>query len=127
MDTTQKLELFGKEFITKVMDFSLNEYQMIKTGKMRSQQAKEISSIISSFNPVDEEKIDSIVLDVIGRLMHNTLRMFEESKGFSIADKKVIPGGEDILEISDGLSGELYGENGWVEKYSKSNYKSRFC
>ena len=51
--------------------------------------------------------------------MHDTLRMFDESKGFAIIDKKIIEAEQDLAKISDDLAGELYGEIGWIIKYNK--------
>jgi hypothetical protein len=45
--------------------------------------------------------------------------MFEQSTDFTICEKKSIDPEDDIVELSDGLSGELYSEDGWIEKYSK--------
>ncbi len=45
------------------------------------------------------------------------LCLFEEHDEFQI-----IVGGENIADISDGLSGELYTSDGWIEKFSEQRY-----
>jgi len=112
----EKLELFGQEFIRKIRDLSIEDYLMIKTGKMKSSDAKMVYELYALLSNSDTNKVDTIVVDIIGRALYNALRMFEESKNYTITDKR---DHEDIVQLSDGLSGELYGENGWIEKYGK--------
>lgn len=50
--------------------------------------------------------------------MHNMLFMIEEHEEIELLYKE-----ENIAEKSDGLSGELYTEDGWIEKYSKKLYE----
>lgn len=50
--------------------------------------------------------------------MHNMLFMLEEHE-----EIEMLYAGENIVEESDGLSGELYTEDGWIEKYSKKMYE----
>jgi len=113
-----KLELFGKELMKKVRDASIKEYLSIQSGEMKSAEAKEIYDLITSFSTSDMEKIDKIIFDIIDRVLHKFLWMLEGSTDFGIADKAVIDPGENLAMISDGLTGELYGEFGWILKYS---------
>jgi hypothetical protein len=112
-------ELFGEEFIKACRDRSLNEYLMLKTGEMKSSRARYIYDLISTLNFDDKEKIDIIVTEIINRVLHNTMRLFDESREFGIAEKSKIDPDNDLASSSDGLAGELYGENGWIAKYSK--------
>ncbi|MDB5123562.1 MAG: hypothetical protein JWP94_1691 [Mucilaginibacter sp.] len=115
----EKLESLGKEIIENLRDLSIEEYLAIKKGSLKSRDAQNIYKIFSSVNKKDQDKIDKIVFNVIDRVLHNALWMFEQSKDFTITDKNLISPNEDIVEESDGLSGELYSEDGWIEKYSK--------
>jgi hypothetical protein len=115
----EHLELFGKELIENVRDESMDEYLMIKFGKMKSSDAKALTALISSFSSEDVKKLDKIVLDLTDRVLHNVLRMFDESGDFAIVSKKSAEPDEDIAQLSDGLSGELYGDNGWLNRFSK--------
>ncbi|MGZ3759795.1 MAG: hypothetical protein ACXVAY_12940 [Mucilaginibacter sp.] len=119
MDALEKLESFGKEIIDNLRDASIDEYLAIKNGEMKSLDAQNIFKIYTSIDKVHHDKVDVIVLNIIDRVLNNALWMFEQSKAFTISEKGLIDPKEDIVEISDGLSGELYSEDGWIEKYSK--------
>jgi hypothetical protein len=45
--------------------------------------------------------------------------MFESSDDFSIASKEQTDPQHDLGQISDGLAGELFSDEGWIKKYSK--------
>jgi hypothetical protein len=86
---------------------------------MKSVDAQNIFKIYTSIDKIHHDKIDAIVLNIIDRVLHNALWMFEQSADFTICEKSSIDPDEDIVDLSDGLSGELYSEDGWIEKYSK--------
>ncbi|EHQ24336.1 hypothetical protein [Mucilaginibacter paludis] len=119
MEALEKLESFGKEIIENLRDASIEEYLAIKKGEMKSVDAQNIFKTYISIDTAYHDKVDVIVLNIIDRVLHNALWMFEQSKAFTIGEKSLIDPNKDIVEISDGLSGELYSEDGWIEKYSK--------
>ena len=67
----------------------------------------------------DQETLELLAATAVDNCLHYFLYMFEEYQDeidlvFADGDKKHI-----LAEISDGLSGELYTEDGWIEKYSE--------
>ncbi len=118
------LEDFGKEFIKNVRDVSIEQYEMIQTGNLNSESAQNLFKILSSFDQEQKEKIDYVVKNIIDRVLHKTLYMFEVSSLVAIVDKEEAEnnGIEGIGDISDGLAGELYSEDGWIANYSEYPY-----
>lgn len=90
MDTNASLNTFGKEFIEKVRDLTIHQYLDIKSGKMKSKQAISTTELVMSFNLEDQKSLDLIVFDVIDRMLHSTLFMFEKSKQIDISIKMKI-------------------------------------
>ena len=115
----KQLDLFGEEFIKVCRDRSINEYLKLKSGDMKSDQAKYIHGLIAPFSSSDKEKIDKIAMEMINRVVHNFMRLFDESNDFAITKKNKVDPDDDLASLSDGLAGELYGENGWIAKYSE--------
>ena len=54
-----------------------------------------------------EKLIENTEAKIVELSMHNMLDLFEEHDEF-----QVIVGGENIVDVSDGLSGELYTSDG---------------
>jgi predicted site-specific integrase-resolvase len=120
------LEKFGGDFIKQSRDMTLDKYKLISSGKMKSEDAQKILSLLNSFNNDDIQKVNTIVANMVDRTIFNVLYLFEQSNDWVIVDKKQADANslENIAEISDGLSGELYGRRGWIEKYSQYNNNS---
>jgi hypothetical protein len=115
------LNQFGADFIEETRDTVLEQYLAIRAGEMRSENAQAMFKTLSSFTNAQRAQIDSIVVDIIHRTMHKVLYLFEASDDWAIVDKGSAQhaGLKHLAETSDGLSGELYGEAGWIEKFSK--------
>ncbi|MFA9949978.1 hypothetical protein [Dentiradicibacter hellwigii] len=106
------LDRFGELLIKEVRDSAFERYLMIKEGKLKSNIAKEMKKNIDLIN--NKELLDQIVLDVIDSSLFRFLRMLEENDlhiGFL--------DGPNIVNESDGISGEIFGEDGWVKLYSE--------
>lgn len=114
----QILELFGSEFIENVRDMSLRKFENLINGKMKSEESFEIQEFLQNIDSNNLEYIKKIIFEMTDTIMHNTLFMFEANEEFLIC-KNSEEGLIDVNELSDGLSGELYSKNGWINKFSK--------
>jgi hypothetical protein len=115
-----KLEKFGEILMKEVRDNTSEEYLMIKEGRMRSEKAQRIFMMIESLDQESKVILDRVIGDILDRTLHNLLYMFEQSTNYTIVNKKEIDSEIDMVENSDGISGELYGDKGWFLKYSKN-------
>ncbi|MEL6699348.1 MAG: hypothetical protein AAFP89_24135 [Bacteroidota bacterium] len=117
-----ELEAFGQALIQQVRDYALDDYLQIKSGDMKSAPARELFRLIAGMRAEDKETLDRVVENIINRTVHHVLFMFEQSEDFTIVSKENISSSIDLVEQSDGLSGELYGETGWFSKYSQNTH-----
>ncbi|WP_032139593.1 hypothetical protein [Rickettsia tamurae] len=125
MSKKQKLlDKFGSVYIDFVRDGVLTQMLGIlnnttKANKILAQKVNEISN-------ESKEIIEIIVQETLDRCLHYTLFMLQEYED----EMALIMYDEDhnqysLAEISDGLCGELYSEDGWIAKYSKyPNWKT---
>ena len=118
MKATDILSDFGKEFINKVRDCTLSDFEMIVTGKMKSEEALSLHKKIMSLSPENMVILKEVVKNIIDRELFNILNFFEQSDEYLIShidnDTYI-----NLNELSDGLAGELYSDNGWIAKYSE--------
>jgi hypothetical protein len=118
METKEILNGFGEHLINNVRDETIECMEMILSGKMESEEAQLLYKKTNELSNETKNIIKEIIVNTIDRNIVRLLRLFEQSEKYIIAydngDKEI-----NINEISDGLSGELYGENGWIKKYSK--------
>lgn len=110
------LEEFGKIFISDVRDNTIDTFNKIFNGTMKGMTAEKVQSLINNFSEDEREKVQEVIKIAIDQCLHNILFMAEEH-----ADIELKCNGGNLIEESDGLSGELYTEDGWIQKYSKFN------
>lgn len=115
----EKLDLFGKQLIEQVRDLSAEQYISIRDGKMKSVLTQELSDTFKDLDPQKMSEMDRLVANIIDRVIHNFLFLFEQSDDFTIAEKNDKKMERDIISDSDGITGELYGEDGWFVKFSR--------
>jgi hypothetical protein len=113
------LDNFGKDFMEKVFDLTIEKMELIVSGKMKSQEAQIIHKKIEKMNVEDINILNELVIETIKRMTFNILNFFEEEGGKYLLEYDNGKEKININEISDGLSGEIYGGNGWIKKYSK--------
>ncbi len=113
------LDLFGQKIMKNVRDQAIFEFESTLSGKMKSVNARYLHSSLSDF---DEKKIDILrkfVLTSIDDVIYQFLNLLEQNETnlkLIISDRNIE---KNVVSISDGLSGELFSEDGWIEKYSK--------
>jgi RPA family protein len=126
MTNEELLQKFGQILISEVRDEAIDKYEMIAAGTMKSAPAIELHNKLSQFNEDQLSVVRQTVVSSIDDVIHNFLWMLEQHEDdvdlLYSADEDTDK--ENIRELSDGLSGEIYTEDGWIAKYSnhKENY-----
>ena len=111
------LEEFGEIFIKEVRDRTIDLFDRKMQGLMRSKESQLLFEKMNKLNEEQKSLIRDIIPQIVDLSMHNMLDLFEEHDEF-----QVIVGEENIADVSDGLSGELYTSDGWIEKFSEQRY-----
>ena len=116
-----ELDEFGKEYIHQVRDRVITKYLMTKSGKMKDQESQFLHKQLLKFTPDQIKVVDQMISDIIETQLHHALFMFEASTAWAVVKKDAAEdaGLDDLAQVSDGLAGELYSEDGWIEKFSK--------
>ena len=61
----------------------------------------------------------SLLPQIVDTVLHHLLWTLEQSEDITVAVRTAKEQADSIKDLSDGLSGELYGRQGWIAKYSK--------
>lgn len=115
---SNNLENFGEIFINEVRDNTLETFEKMFDGRMKGLTAQNVRDKILIFDEQEKSILLWLLSKTVDQCMHNMLFMLEEHE-----EVEMLYAGENIVEESDGLSGELYTEDGWIEKYSKKVYE----
>ncbi len=112
------LNYFGEILIREVRDRTIEEFDMIVTGNMNDVGSQNLYKKIQQMSNEHQELIKEIIPQIVDLCLDNMLCMMDDYAD----DINVKVDGENISEISDGLAGELYTEDGWIQQYSTQRY-----
>ncbi len=108
------LNKFGKILITEVRDGTIDSMNKMIDGTMKGTTAKLIRKKISILDKEQIEVLKWLIPEIVDCSLDNMLFMFEGHP-----DLQLVFQGVDLKEVSDGLAGELYTEDGWIQKFSE--------
>ena len=110
----QRLDFFGELLMNRVRDEAIYDWERIIEGQTK---AKESIEIHNSLSDKEKDLIRRLVPKVVDTKLHHLLWTLEQDDSLELlvndGTKK-----ENIAEISDGLTGELYTEDGWIYRFS---------
>lgn len=118
---TQELDVFGRLLMKEVRDRTISSYDRMASGTIKSVTGKKLYALMNDFDEDQKNVIKAIVLSQIDGAIHNFLWLIER-QGTSTFPL-VLEGGMppvDLAAASDGLSGELYSDEGWIAQYSSN-------
>ncbi|STZ56295.1 Uncharacterised protein [Moraxella lacunata] len=108
------LSEFGKNLICNVRDPVLSDLEKLIDGQIKSEQDTLFHQRISQLSPDEILLLKELSTYLVDKTLHNLLFIFENSDNCLIlSDDK------NLAEISDGLCGELYTDDGWIGKFSQ--------
>lgn len=115
------LDYFGKLLMSGVRDETITNWDMIVNGEMKGITAQQVREKISSFSEEQIEVLKWLISKVTDSCLHNILITIEKNDELkvTISDGQI---DTNIKQISDGLEGELYTEDGWITRFSKKRY-----
>lgn len=111
------LNEFGEVLIKEVRDRTIRLFDKKVQGAMKDKDSQLLFEKVNKLSKEQQLLINEIIPQIVDLSLHNMLCVFEEHDEFQI-----VIDGENIADISDGLSGELYTSDGWIEKFSEQRY-----
>ncbi|WP_141225120.1 hypothetical protein [Paenibacillus sp. yr247] len=87
-------------------------------GKWKAPSLQLIQSQLEQFSEEQKEIIHKVVISCIDRGLHDLLFGLQEAH--ELGDKiEMFVDDVNLAEVSDGLHGELFTEDGWYHRFSK--------
>jgi len=113
------LEEFGEIYIRFVRDTVLKQMISIINGESKALASKILYNNISAISSINKKHLEEVLIHTVDKCLHYTLFMLEEYQDqLKLTIKNEDAKDYSLVEISDGLCGELYTRDGWVKKYS---------
>lgn len=114
------LDVFGKAFIRNVFDRTVRKYgDMIFQRRTKGMTAQYVNEMLKGFSDEQRKHVYLIMCKAIEDASFNALDLFNQNEDFQL--NVCIDGAwTNLSEASDGLSGELFGDSGWIARFSST-------
>jgi len=114
------LDKFGKALMAQVRDESCSTLQCIISGKMADKHSKGLNRDLRKLKlgPEAFEVLGRFLVEAVDIGLANFLEFLDVNE-IEVRFRDENRQTRNIQAISDGLAGELYSEDGWIEKFSK--------
>ena len=119
------LEEFGKDIIKWIRDQTLENMEKILSGKMNDDVSQILYKKIKDMDIETINIIKKIIMETVEEMTINVFDFFEEYQEKYLIEHMEYDEWDNeekrtnLNELSGGLADKLYGDDGWIEKYSK--------
>ncbi|KOR89233.1 hypothetical protein [Paenibacillus solani] len=112
------LSFFGEYLVKRVRDEAIDDWERILSGKMKDQGSQQVFQALKSFDAEQLKFIFNMFPKIIDTTLHHLLWSLEQEEDINVMIKSNDHVFVNIKEVSDGLAGELYTEDGWISRFS---------
>ena len=112
------LDKFGKLVIRNLRDSGLEFFDGLTQGRWKAPELSDLQAELGKLAQRERDIVRCCVDRVLSTAMHDFLFALVESHHRN-GNIDVVIDGKSVIEESDGLDGEPYGEEGWIARFSK--------
>jgi hypothetical protein len=118
--TTEKeaLDYLGEFLMKNHRDRALRTLRAAFKGAWKSKSLRNFQDVLKNLSSEQQEKIFNGFEYIVTGALHDVLFNLYEENNFENRIKLLVDG-YDAVKISDGIHGEQYGEDGWIQKFSQ--------
>ncbi|MFC0779273.1 hypothetical protein [Flavobacterium sp. HJSW_4] len=118
METNNSLELFGDFLVKNLRDKGIKNAETLLNNKSKSPSLLKLQSELNNFSEPQKALIKEVVIKSIDTAIHDFLFAIQELSDFE-NNIQILVNGQNIVELSDGIHGESFSDDGWNAKYSE--------
>jgi len=123
MDDENALSRLGKMIANEVRDQVIRDWDRILDGSLKGATATKVREDLAESDGDASKAISQVLPRIVDATVHNFLWMFEENESLALKVRDRNGSEVNIAEESDGLTGELYGPNGWIARFSGERHE----
>jgi len=114
MNALTPVDKFGKFIVENLRDKGIDFAEGLLSKHWKAPSLLDMQNEIANLNNSQKTAFINAITQTIDGAMHDFLYALQE-----INDIKILVDGQNIVELSDGIHGEAYSEEGWFAKYSR--------
>jgi len=123
MSPKKDLDTFGKFLVDNLRDKGIFYAEGLLDGRWKAPASQDIQSGLSNLSADQKQVVRKAVISTIDAAIHDFLFALQEQADVDNTIQ-ILVDGKNIVELSDGIHGEAYSDEGWFAKYSR--YKTGF-
>jgi hypothetical protein len=109
---------FGLFIMTKLRDRAIRTVDVLLAGEGKAPSIQQLQNELAALTKDQKDLIRRCVIDSVDDAVHDFLFALQEQTDDELGIA-VLVDGENPAQLSDGLQGELFGEEGWMARFSK--------
>ena len=113
-----ELEKFGRLIIASLRDSGITHFDGLSKGHWKAPSLQPLQAELSKMNDEQKAVVRRCVIQCLDNALHDFLFALVEANDFDTGIALVVDG-KNLAEISDGLHGEPYTDQGWIAKFSE--------
>jgi len=118
MSEENNLDKFGKFLVENLRDKGISHAEFLLNNRWKSPALQNIQHELSYLSFSQKETVKKAIISTIDSAIHDFLFALQEQADFD-NEIQIIVNEDNIVELSDGIHGEAYSDDGWYAKYSK--------
>ena len=113
----KSLDTFGRLIVNQFVDQGIERFINLQQNKLKSPSTEWLRENLSSLDESQTKIVEKLVVDVLTSATHDFL--FALAEAHEDGHMEINIQGVNVLDMSDGLAGELFGEAGWLSRFSQ--------
>ena len=118
MHKENQLEKFGKFLVLNLRDKGISNAERLLKDEFKAPALLNLQADLYELSEEQKELVKKTVTICIDSAIHDFLFALQENADFD-NNIQILVDGKNIVELSDGIHGEAYSDEGWYAKYSK--------
>ena len=117
------LDRVGELLMSRVRDKAIGDWDRILDGRMKGSTADRVRAELAAYGPDCVSTVQQMIPKIVDTTLHYLLWMLEQERDLNLSVQVEGKWVTNLPDLSDGLSGELYGKRGWIARFSKERHE----
>jgi hypothetical protein len=113
------LDALGQFLMKQVRDPAIGHLDSVISGQMQHALSRRFRSDLKALGPGCQAVVEQLIPIAVDTVLFELLVTVEQSSSIDLVVTD-LQKRESARDISDGLAGELYTEDGWIERFSQA-------
>ena len=114
MESKSTLDKFGKFIVESLRDKGIDFVERLLNSQWNAPALQNIQTELSKLSDPQKQIIKQAIIAAFDSSIHDFLFALQDKE-----DIQILVDGQNVVELSDGIHGESYSDDGWNARFSK--------